>query len=330
MSRKKQKPFLRRLRYLLLAAPLLFALSAVSYYFLPWSVRKPVHAAAPQVNRLLCRSGWRLVGAWDDLGIGGSDCAVPAGGLQGGRHAIGGLPAGRAAPGGPPRLLENIGYTVGYSETLRNPLWAAYRAFDVRDLTSPARPGHRKDQRSAAGVSPNDYKGSGYDRGHLAPNFAIATRYGSAAQRETFLMTNITPQKPFLNRLLWRDIEHRIAASYGRCFSDVWVVTGPVFNEPVRRLPSGVAIPDAFFKIIADLDGGHLRVMAFLISQDPVPYMRLRSGLVSVDRIEELTGLDFFPELPDELQADLEAKPAGRLWPRTLPELRYRLFGQTR
>src|SRR5688572_12326718 len=125
------------------------------------------------------------------------------------RSAQGAIAAGDKAIvyGGPPRnsdlsrnagnfrVLINEGYIVGYSDTLGNPLWAAYRMQDLARLPKPAaRPEKFElDRRTAARVSPEDYSGSGYDRGHLAPNFAIATRYGPKAQRETFLMSNITP-----------------------------------------------------------------------------------------------------------------------------------------
>src|SRR5690606_812364 len=93
------------------------------------------------------------------------------------------------------RTLVNRAYIVGYNDARGNPAWAAYR---VRDLAAPASAPPRPDKfeidrRTAARVSPDAYTGSGYDRGHLAPNFAIATRYGAAAQEETFLMSNITP-----------------------------------------------------------------------------------------------------------------------------------------
>jgi DNA/RNA endonuclease G (NUC1) len=322
---KKRQKHLPRKRVLLTAA-VLYLSGSVFYYFLPWETRKPVYTAVPWADRLMCRSGWTLVRTWDELGIGGKDCSVAAAeNRTSGCDACGGLP-----DGGTGRLLENKGYVLCYSETLRVPLWAAYRVFDVPSLRASKRPGFMRDRRSAAGVSPEDYTGSGYDRGHLAPNYAVATRYGPVAQRETFLMTNVMPQTPNVNRHLWKDIELRIAKEYGRYFGEVWVIAGPVFKEPVSRLPSGIAIPYAYYQIVTDFDRGNLRVMAFLVSKDTPPYTRPRRCLVSVDRLEELTGLDFFPGLPVELQEELEKEPAGRLWPWLIPAIRYHLTGATR
>ena len=109
------------------------------------------------------------------------------------------------------RVLVNRGYAVGYSDARANPLWAAYRMQDLARIPeAPKRPERfETDRRTAARVGPEAYSGSGYDRGHLAPNYGIATRYGAAAQKETFLMSNIAPQRHALNAGLWQDLERR-------------------------------------------------------------------------------------------------------------------------
>jgi endonuclease G len=80
--------------------------------------------------------------------------------------------------------------------------------------------------------------------------------------------------------------------------------------------------------IAADIDGGQLRVMAFLVNKNLPPWTRIRRCLVSVDRIEELTGLNFFPALADPVQNELEKEPATRLWPWLIPAARYHLSGE--
>ena len=76
-----------------------------------------------------------------------------------------------------------------------------------------------------------------------------ASRHGTAAQRETFFMSNIVPQKPDLNRRIWRLLEERIAKDYAIDFEEVWIITGPVYDEQKETLKSVLEIPDAFFKI---------------------------------------------------------------------------------
>ena len=295
---------------------LVWLLISTVYFFLPWSVRMPVYEKVPQLHRALMTGGYKLVSGWDQLALFGRDARVelPLGAR--GDLVYGGWPSQGLQLFGRAKRLENRGFVVGYSESLKDPLWVAYRVFDVPKLDSGKRPSHfKRDERTRAGVVHNDYTKSGYDRGHMAPNYAIATRYGTEGQRETFLMSNIIPQTPWVNRGIWKELEMTVSKRYGRYFGEVWVITGPVFDGPVRRLDSGVAIPSGYYKILADEDGEELRVLAFLVAADCPPYSRIRKQLVSVDRIEELTGLDFFPALSTDAQRRLEAEPATRLWP---------------
>ena len=154
------------------------------------------------------------------------------------------------------------------------------------------------DTRTWTKVNHNDYTNSGFDRGHMAPNFGIATRYGREAQLETFKMSNIIPQTPSINRHLWKDLELRVAEKYGRYFTEVWVITGPVFDEEYERLESGIPIPSAYYKIILDERYGNLRALAFLIPQQTRPYARIRDFLVSIDEIEEKDSPRLFPRSP--------------------------------
>ena len=214
------------------------------------------------------------------------------------------------------RVLTNQGYVVGYSDTLGNPLWAAYRMQDMAKLPKPAvRPEKFEvDRRTAARVSPDDYSGSGYDRGHLAPNFAIASRFGAKAQRETFLMSNITPQLHSLNAGLWRELEMKIATSYPARYGEVWVLTGPVFGPEPRRLRRGVVVPDAFFLIVIDENEGRLRTLAWIVPQEAPTTANPANYLTSIDEIQRRTGLDFLSEIEDAAEREVEQARAKRVW----------------
>lgn len=324
---KLKKRRLRVVRYFigLVLLVLLYLCATVGYYFLPWSLRQSVYKLNPQLNKTLRVKGFRIVEGWDGLGLWGRDCRTIVESGCRDNHAFGGYPSDKKHL----TYLENKSYVVGYSESLRNPLWVAYRVFDVPARKSGKRPGFRTDRRTRSKVSPRDYTHSGYDRGHMAPNYAISTRYGSDGQRETFLMSNIIPQTPRINRYLWKDLEMRVAKRYGLYFNEVWVLTGPVFEKTIHRLKSGVAIPSAYYKIVVDEKDGQLRATAFLIAADCPPYTRIKSRLVSIDQIEELTGLDFFPQLPLDNQIALEANPATRLWPWLGSALQYRFKSNT-
>ena len=308
----------------------LYLLVSIVYYHLPWSVRYDVYKRSPKLDNVLRQGGFAILQGWDELALFGKDAAIPLPDGYRGDRVYAGYPSQGFKLFGRLETLENRGYVVGYSESRRAPLWAAYRIFDVPKLHSDKRPSRFKaDARTKAQVSHDDYTNSGYDRGHMAPNYGIATRYGREAQIETFLMSNVIPQTPRVNQHIWKDLEHRVSKQYGRYFSEVWVVTGPIYKEPVSQLDSGVSIPAAYYKIIADENGDELRTLAFVVEFDCPPFTRIKTRLVSIDEIEQRTGLDFFPELPDDKEAALESVAATRLWPWLRPAFMYRMKGKT-
>ena len=189
----------------------------------------------------------------------------------------------------------------------------------MRDLDQIGEPPPRPerfevDRRTTARVEPSDYANSGYDRGHLAPNYAIALHYGAEAQAETFLMSNIVPQRHALNAGLWKRLEQRIATSYPARYGEVWVICGPVFAAQPPRLRGRASIPDACFLIVLDEKEGRLRAEAFLIPQDTPADAAPDAYLTTIDEIERRTGLDLLPELPTATQTQLESTRASRTW----------------
>ena len=216
------------------------------------------------------------------------------------------------------RVLHNIAYTVGYCDDLADPAWVCYRVFDLqKHVAPPKRPeGFFMDTRTSARVEPGDYTSSGYDRGHMAPNFAIGTRYGAQAQEETFLMSNVCPQRHRLNAGLWKDMELRIADNYTGRFGQVWVIDGPVFGpeDRLRRLRNKVPVPEAFYMVIIQQHEGGVRAEGIVIDQEAPSGGSLDNYAVSIADIEHRTGLNFFPKLEAGAQKQLEAQTAGSLW----------------
>ena len=229
---------------------------------------------------------------------------VPAAG-----EALGGFPASCRRL----QYLDNDCFYIGYDEELRLPAWVAYRLFDGKWHASGKRPAaFLPDSRISAPVKSEEYTGSGYDRGHLAPNSAIAQCYGQDAQLKTFLLSNIVPQKHDFNAGLWKRLEQRELHNYALRYGEIWIVAGPVFGKKIRRTSTGLPIPEKLFKIIACMRGGKVYAISFLMDQKADG--KIDRYLSSIDEIEELTGLDFLPKLTPEQQAVLEAKPAKRAW----------------
>lgn len=217
------------------------------------------------------------------------------------------------------RTLRSDAFLVGYSDMRGNPLWVSYKIKTVpkgaKRLKRPSRFKH--DWRSINKIKHDDYKYSGYDRGHMAPNYAISRLYGKAAQLETFVMTNIVPQKPNLNRRLWQRLESVEIKHFTKLAPVIWVATGPIFNDKNKLLKtaSNVDLPDAFYKVYAmKQTNGDIKLLAFLMPQTVKGNESLSKFIVSVDKIEELTGLDFFHELDDETEDKLEALVNGKNW----------------
>lgn len=214
-----------------------------------------------------------------------------------------------------PTLLHNPGFLVGYSEERRQPLWVAYRAASVRYRHLGPRPvDFTADTRVEHPVGNHDYANSGYDRGHLAPNYIIGKLYGRAAQRATFLMTNVSPQTARLDQLLWQRLEEAEADIVAPLAGDLYVLVGPIFGAHPPRLRGGVAVPDAFYRIWLDHRSATPRVLAFVMPQNVCGTEPISNYVASVDDIERRTGLDFFSELDDALETQLEAGRSTDGW----------------
>jgi endonuclease G len=217
------------------------------------------------------------------------------------------------------RVFRNHGFMVGYSELRGNPLWVVYSL-----SAAPANAPHLRrpprfdaDWRSLSRVGHDDYAGSGYDRGHMAPNHAVSLLYGRPAQLDTFLMTNVTPQKPDLNQRLWERLEEVELDRLAPLFGKVWVATGPLFDHDVERLRSSfrVEVPDAFYKIYAaPQPDGAPTLLAFIVPQSVKGNEPLNRFVASVDEVEARSGFDFFRSLDDGLENKLEASVDADAW----------------
>lgn len=225
----------------------------------------------------------------------------------------GGLPESRTAE--LVHVLRNPGFVVGYSELRRNPLWVAYRVRPVRKKARMPRPrGFRQDWRTAWWLRPGGFHEFGYDRGHLAPNYAIGQLYGREAQYATFRLSNIAPQSANLNRELWQRLEEVEVDDFAPRLGELQVMTGPIFVSPRELLPGGVEIPDAFYKILVDYDAKAPQALAFLIPQRVQGNESLERFVVSVDDIERVTGLDFFGKLANAQEDRMERTRTEAHW----------------
>lgn len=216
------------------------------------------------------------------------------------------------------QIVKREGFTLSYDEDWEQAEWVAY-VLERKNLQQKwgDRPRNfRSDPDIASGsASDGDYRGSGYDRGHLAPFADFA--WNDEQALETFYFSNISPQARQFNQGVWRELEE-LTRDWANRFQRLYVVTGPVMTEDPKGTigrQNRVAIPAAYYKVLLDLDDPEQKGIAFIIpneiSFDPLP-----KYVVSIDEAEQLTGINFFNELmPAELEEQLERSSNPDLWP---------------
>jgi len=221
--------------------------------------------------------------------------------------------------------LERGEFALGWSPSLRHPVWAAYHVPRAAAFDAGKRPKFQKDRSVASSPTPADYERSGYDRGHMVPNRAIVTRFGPDLQKRTFQMTNIAPQRPALNRGPWREMEQRIADLWTAKYGEIWVVVGaisPAADSRRGRIPkTQVDIPSHYYMVVVAQAGEGVRALAVLLDQNAAHDAFPVHNIVTIDELERATGLDFFPEMPKFLKKPLSSDRPTRLWPCRLVDL---------
>lgn len=152
----------------------------------------------------------------------------------------------------------------------------------------------------------------GFDRGHLAPSADF--KWSKIAVSESFYYSNMTPQVPALNRGAWANLEDVIRTSVGQDTNSYYVITGPVLCEysGVTGGPNTIPVPNYFYKVVVCL-GKDPRGIAFIMPNEKC--MRpIRSYMTTIDKVEELTGFNFFPLLENRLQEKIEANSNFDAW----------------
>jgi endonuclease G, mitochondrial len=170
----------------------------------------------------------------------------------------------------------------------------------------------RVDHAIAAGSAhPDDYTHSGYDRGHLVP--AGDMKISLKAMTDSFLMGNVTPQTPAFNRGIWRKLELHVQ-NWAQAEKELYIITGPVLDEqPAHIGKTQVSIPAAHYKIILKHNQTTVKAIAFLIPNEG-SRAPLKSFVLPIRTLEILTGLNFFHQLPEQLQNQIETESLPELW----------------
>lgn len=210
-------------------------------------------------------------------------------------------------------IVSHDHFMLSYNEPYEQAEWVAYM-LKKNHLTNDdrKRPYFIEDPKvRTKSADWRNYKGSGFDRGHLCP--AGDRRFNEFAYNETFYTSNISPQDRDFNAGVWNRLEIQVR-QWTKRYGDLFVVTGGVLEDGLEEIgEEDVGVPRYFYKIIAKGDQKNLKVIAFLMpnkeSTEPLDHF-----VVPVDRIEKLTGIDFFEELSDMEEAKLESRSTLAGW----------------
>lgn len=207
------------------------------------------------------------------------------------------------------QILEYEDFTLCYAEPYEQIAWAAYDlSTDELIKNVSRRDNFRSDPNVLTGSAElSDYKGSGYDRGHMVPaGDMVLTKQ---RMDESFFLSNMSPQVAGLNRGLWKDLESQVR-NWAKEYERVYIITGPILEKAVYPTigKNQVAVPEFYYKALAiATKDGQIFMLAFIM-----PNQKLTGTIwdyqVSVDTVEERTKLDFFSLLPDNIEDKLEAE----------------------
>ena len=203
-------------------------------------------------------------------------------------------------------IIRHTNFTLAYSEADEQAAWVAYELTRAEVAANTERSDDfRDDPKIPTGsATPDDYRRSGYDRGHLAP--AGDMGFSDQAMSESFFMSNMSPQVASFNRGIWKDLEEDVR-KWAYEDSNLYVVTGPVLTGSRKKIGKNkVTVPVSFYKILLDYHTSHIKAIAFLLPNKGTK-KPLQSFVVSIDEVEKATSIDFFPNLPDSLENALES-----------------------
>ena len=218
----------------------------------------------------------------------------------------------------PEIILERKGYTVSFNPELNTPNWVAWKLTSERLTENESRSRHfypDPDIPNGNAVETKDYSNSGWDRGHMCP--AADNKWDRQAMKESFYMTNICPQHHNLNRGDWKELEDK-SRYWVNEFGPIYIACGPIFYNNTNPVYIGnehkIRVPEAFFKVIlASVNTGNPKAIGF-IYKNSTGNKKLDAYVNSIDQVERITGFDFFSNLPDNIENEIEHTYSLDLW----------------
>ncbi len=214
-------------------------------------------------------------------------------------------------------IVSHPEFTLSYNEEHEQPDWVAYEITKTEANTDRKRCNcfYEDDKILTESATPEDYVGTGFDKGHLSP--AAANNISDSVNKESFLMSNMSPQLPSFNRGIWAKLEKHIRDLLKKDdinFDKIYVVTGPVFTNNLGKIGANkVTIPGYFYKALLRFEDDKIKTIGFLL-----PHIGatgdLKKYATPINTIETLTGLNFFSDLDDSKENNAEFRLETGVW----------------
>lgn len=211
------------------------------------------------------------------------------------------------------QIVHHFAYTLSYSEPNEQASWVAYLLTRAHVSNKVAKRTNRflPDPMVATGSATNaDYSKSGFDRGHLSP--AGDNAWSSTAMQESFYYSNMSPQVPSFNRGIWNRLEEKVREwAIG---DSLYIATGGVLTSNLPTIGvNKVSVPKYFYKVVLRYSKGNAKGIGFIIPNEGST-APLRDYVVTIDSVEAMTGIDFYPLLPDDQERAIEGKVCLECW----------------
>jgi endonuclease G len=229
----------------------------------------------------------------------------------------------------PLTIAEHSALVIGFNESYRLAEWTFHQLLpDVIDggitRSNDFRPDPKLEGKTAIEADyfirtekedgTFKYDGFGFDRGHLAPSADF--RWSAQGLSQSYYYSNMTPQRPGFNRESWADVENTLRSIVQNNPQRYFVLTGPVLHDSlpvIERSVNQIPIPELHYKIIVDLESDNPKGMAFLMPNKKCE-KPVYEYVVSIDSVEAITGLNFFPNLDTKTERQVESKSDYNAW----------------
>jgi endonuclease G, mitochondrial len=217
-------------------------------------------------------------------------------------------------PGNWGEPLCRTGYALAHDDQKKTPVWVAEKLTREKAMATAQRknlfapdPDLPRDKRAEL----RDYSGSGFDRGHMAPNADF--NWDADAARQSFYLSNMVPQVgEGMNRGIWKNLEAAVRLWAVRR-GVVYVYTGPIYEAKYRSVGRGkVAVPTALYKIV--YDPNTTESITFVMPNQRLKVQDLAKYVTTIDEVEHRTGLTFLSQLPREQQEVVKHSKAAVTW----------------